>query len=234
MRNIPNYNRVVRYSVDWQELFASYYQPFLQSDIVLLDIGAGRSPVIPPDQRPVGCTYIGIDISADELNSASPEAYDEMIVGDIAQNQPALAGRVDLALARQVLEHIDDVGSALQTIHASLKKNGHFVARFSGRNAHFAIINRLVPESLGKYAMHRLLRRQPDSVFRAHYDHCTYSGLTELMSGWDSVTIIPLYRGAGYLSFAPPLSDLYLCYENWAAGANKPDLATHYILAARK
>lgn len=232
--NAPSQNRSYRYRTEWAELFAAHYRPFLQADMVLLDIGAGRTPVIPPEQRPAGCTYIGLDISADEMNRAPPSAYDEIIIGDIVLDQPELSEKVDLAVARQVLEHVDDVSSALNSIHSALKDGGHFVALLSGRNAHFAVINRLIPEALGKYGMRRLLGRQPDSVFRAHYDHCTHSGLSGLMTEWELVSITPLYAGSGYLSFSPLLRATYLRYEDWASRTNRLNLATHYILDATK
>jgi SAM-dependent methyltransferase len=210
------------------------YQPYLCDGITILDVGSGRTPAIPVAQRPNNCRYLGLDIDADELAMALSGSYDDQYEQDLREHYRELDGQVDLAISWQVLEHIEPLADALANIRAYLKPGGQFVALLSGRNAHFALINRFVPERIGVFAMKRLLNRPPDTVFRAHYDSCTYSGLSALMGSWSEVKIIPLYRGAGYFSFLRPLARLYLVYEDWAAYSGKKDLATHYMITATK
>lgn len=223
-----------RYTTSWRENFFDQFTPFLGKGITILDVGSGRTPAIPVGQRPEGCRYIGLDISAEELALAPVDSYDERFVRDLRVHDPKLDEHIDLAISWQVLEHINPLGDAMANVHAYLKPGGHFVALLSGRNAHFALINRIIPEKLGVPAMKHLLHRRPDSVFRAHYDNCTYSGLSALLREWNDIDIVPLYRGVGYFRFSEALSKMYLIYEDWAVRSNKKDLATHYIVVATK
>lgn len=223
-----------RYAYDWQGSFTTYYTPLLQPSMTILDVGSGRRPLIPAAARPEGCSYIGLDVSKEELNRAPNGAYDQQYVQDLAVHVPGLDEQVDLAVSWQVLEHIDSLTDAVANVQAYLRPNGHFVSLLSGRNAHFAVINRFVPEKLGVSAMHRLLGRPPDSVFRAPYDNCTFAGLSEMFQSWRELEIIPIFRGAGYFSFFKPAAMTYLKYENWAARNDRRDLATHYIVVAHR
>jgi SAM-dependent methyltransferase len=226
-------NSRFRYAINWVENFEAHYHRFLGEGMTILDVGSGRNPIIPVAGRPLNCHYIGIDISQDELNRAPDGSYDEMNARDLADHDPALVNRVDLAICRQVLEHIGQVPKAIGNVHSYLKPGGHFVALLSGKNSHFAIINRVIPEVIGVTAMKYLLKRPPDTVFRAHYCSCTYSELSTILASWTYAEVIPLFRGAVYLSFFPPLAALYLKYEDWIARTGKKDFATHYIIVAK-
>lgn len=46
--------------------------------------------------------------------------------------------------------------------------------------------------------------------------------------------ITPRFLGARYLRFARPLQRAYLVYEDWAARHDRGDLATHYLVVARR
>jgi len=80
----------------------------------------------------------------------------------------------------------------------------------------------------------RLRRRPIDTVFPAHYDHCTERGLRESFSRWSEVHVLPLWRGADYFAPLPRLRSLYVRYEDWAIGRGLDNLATNYVVAARK
>lgn len=231
---VAAYDLSDRYADDWLDNFAAQYETFLQDSMTILDVGSGRSPVIPVDRRPKNSRYIGLDISGSELMQAPAGSYDEQYQRDLKVHDPTLDGQIDLAVSWQVLEHIEPLSEAIDNLHAYLKPGGHFVGLLSGRNAHFALINRIIPERIGKPAMKYLLQRPPDSVFRAHYDKCTYTGLRELFDAWRKVEVAALFRGAGYLSFLRPAASLYLKYEDWAARSRKRNLATHYVIVAEK
>lgn len=223
-----------RYAENWLETFAMQYQPFLREGMTILDFGSGRRPVIPLSERPSKCRYIGLDISAAELALAPAGSYDEEYARDITNHDSALDGQIDLAVSWQVLEHVKPLSNAIDNIYSYLRADGHLVAMLSGRNAHFAVINRVVPETIGVLAMQHLLRRTPDSVFHAHYDACTYSELSRLLEAWRDVTIQPHYRGASYFNFSRSLTTIYLAFEDWLARSNKKQLATHYVISAMK
>lgn len=200
----------------------------------ILDFGSGRKPTLDQGMRPMNCRYIGLDPAADELVLAGPEAYTESFVAPIESFIPELEEQIDLAISWQVLEHVEDISQALANIHAYLKPGGTLVSMLSGRNASFAVINRLIPERIGVFAMERLLRRPPDTVFRANYDGCTYDGLSQHLSQWSTVEIVPHYRGAGYFAFSGLTQRAYLSLEDRIVRHDKRNWATHYVIRAVK
>jgi SAM-dependent methyltransferase len=206
----------------------------LRPGISVLDVGAGRRPTISPAQRPAGAHYVGLDISADELEAAAPDSYDETVVAEAEMVVSSLVDRFDLIVARHVLEHFRDIQRAAEAFHQYARPGGLFVADLSGRYAAFAVANRILPGSLARHLVARLQRRPLESVFPAHYDRCHERGLRSAFSGWDELHVIPLWRGADYLDRLPKLRSLYVRYEDWAIKRDLSNLATHYVVAARK
>jgi ubiquinone/menaquinone biosynthesis C-methylase UbiE len=207
--------------------------PFLGDGVEILDVGSGRNPAIPSDVRPNTCRYVGLDLSAAELACAPPGSYDETYVADVAARLPELEDRFDLIVSWQALEHVRAMDLALRNLHAYAKPaGGRLVALVAGRFSAFALLNQLLPQTFSETAMKRLLGRDPDTVFGAHYDRCYYSALEPLLMQWSNWEVLPLYRGAGYFSFATPLERIYLAYEDWICRAGRKNLATHYLLTA--
>ena len=222
-----------RYAVPWRRSFYEYVARVLAPGAAILDVGSGRSPAIPVDLRPPDCRYVGLDISARELAAAPVGSYDEAVVADLLEPPPELAGRFDLVVSWQVLEHVDSLVVALDAIHGCLRSGGHLAALLSGRWALFAVANRLIPRRIGVRLMGATLERDPETVFPARYDRATMSGITAALRGWTEAEIVPRYRGAGYLCAFPRLQALYVVYEGWARESH-PNLATHYLVFAEK
>jgi SAM-dependent methyltransferase len=206
----------------------------LRPGVRILDVGSGRRPAVPIGRRPPGCVYVGLDISLDELRSAPPGSYDEMLAGDVVQFRSELEGRFDLAVSWQVLEHVKPLDAALENVRQYLVPGGVLVAQLSGKFSAFALLNQVVPHRVAVWAMRRLLGRDSRTVFPAHYDGCWYGALRRMTTGWSAVEIRSRYAGAGYFGFLPPLQRLYLVYENWAARRGHRNLATHYLIHARR
>ena len=223
-----------RYRDDWLDPFRAAIQSELRPDAVVIDVGGGRHPAIARADLPSGAKYIGIDLSERELAAAPPGSYDRVIVGDVVEPQPDLEGCADLVVSWQVLEHVAPLGDAISNIHHYLRPGGLFVAQLSGGRSAFALVNRMIPHRLAKIAMKRLLRRDPESVFPAPYDRCTYSALSRTLANWSDVRIVPRYRGAQYFGFLPPLQTLYLRIEDLIARGDHRDLATHYLVVAHR
>ncbi len=226
-----------RYHTRWQDPFEDRIRARLREGMTVLDVGSGRTPTLLPAERPPNTRYVGLDLSDEELRRAGPGAYDELVAADVATGVPALVGTVDLAVSWQVFEHIKPLGAALDNLHAYLKPGGTLISLFSGRWSAFGVVNRLIPNAIGGRLVERSMRRQGTNqpVFPAHYDRCTYSALTRMMtSGWSEVEIHPLFRAATYFHFSRPLTRVYLAYENAARRAGLSDLATHYLLIARR
>lgn len=223
-----------RYRDDWLAPFRAAIQSELRPGSVVIDVGGGRRPAIPRADLPPGAVYIGIDLSERELAAAPPGSYDRVIVADVTKHQPALDGCADLVVSWAVLEHVAPLHDAIANIHSYLRPGGLFVAQLSGGRSAFALINRMIPHRLAKVAMKRLLRRDPESVFPAPYDRCTYSALSRTLAYWSDVRIVPRYRGAQYFGFLPPLQTLYLRIEDLIVRGDHKDLATHYLVVARR
>ena len=190
---------------------------------------------MPLSRRPEGITYVGLDLSRNELDAAGPDAYTEAIEADaVTVLQPRLVGSFDLVVSWQVLEHVRDLKQTLENVRQYLVPGGRFVALFSGSWSAFGIINRLLPHKLGKRIvepiMHRKERNTP--VFPAYYDKCYETALRRITTRWDSATVTPLYNGAGYFAFSRPTLRGYLAYENFVANRQLANLATHYLLVA--
>jgi 2-polyprenyl-6-hydroxyphenyl methylase/3-demethylubiquinone-9 3-methyltransferase len=217
----------------WLRPFQERVRAEVRAGQAILDVGSGRAPTVPPVERPGNIRYVGLDISAGELAAAPAGSYDEAITGDIADFNPALERRFDLALSYQVFEHVRPLPAALESIRRYLKPGGRMVAQLSGTFSVFGIANRVVPPRLGVKAMEHLLNRDPESVFPAFYDRCWHSALARALEPWASAEVIPLYTGAGYLAFARPLQAVYLGFEELAWRGDRRNLASYYIIVAQ-
>lgn len=224
-----------RYRRPWKGEFMDRVSRYLVPEMTVLDVGSGRHATVPVTDRPRDCTYIGLDLSGDELAAAGPGAYTTPIVADLTDLRPELVARVDLIVSWQVLEHVEDLSRALRNCHAYLRPGGHMVALFSGTFSAFGIINRLLPPKVGTEVAGRLMRRKNSDrpVFPAYYDRCYARALKRELSHWRQAEIEPLYRGATYFHFARPIARAYLAYENVVARRRIADLATHYVIDAQ-
>jgi SAM-dependent methyltransferase len=223
-----------RYQGSWRAPFFELVEERLRPGIAILDVGAGRTPTISAERRPAGVEYVGLDISAAELAVAGPGAYDETWIADITQHIPELDGRFDLILSWQVLEHVKPLSGAFENLRRYLRPGGIFVGQFSGQLSYFALINRVIPHRLTAMLVDRFTERDADAVFPAYFDGCRDSRLRPMLTRWSRAEVIPRYTGAAYLRFLPPAQWLYLKYEDWAMRSGRRDLATHYIVEARR
>jgi 2-polyprenyl-6-hydroxyphenyl methylase/3-demethylubiquinone-9 3-methyltransferase len=224
-----------RYHDIWEAPFRAAVESALRPGIAILDLGSGRNPTVPHDERPPGTTYVGLDLSRNELAAAPPGSYDEEVVADIGTLQEQLVDRFDLVVSWQVLEHVRDLGAAMVRIRAYLRPGGTFVAMFSGSRSAFALINRVLPFHIGAPLVARVMGRSSSNpVFPAYYDRCHASALHELLAGWSRVHISPFFRGAAYFRFSRLLSSAYLTYEDVAARNGWDNLATHYLVIATR
>lgn len=224
----------VRYATDsWRVPFDRLLQESLRPGIRILDVGAGSLPVVPVEDRPEGVEYVGLDVEEDELLKAPPGSYDDHLVADITVLQPDLVGRFDLVLSWLTMEHVEDVPAALHNLARYQRPGGRFLGYLAGAWSVGSVLNRVVPHAAAKVLMHRLLDRQPETVFRAHYDHCTFDELTTIAdTAWASAEITPIFTAGWYFRFSSALRAAYLLYEEWAASGAHPNLAPYYIIDA--
>jgi len=223
-----------RYAEHWMGPFFERVHPAIDPGIAILDVGSGRTPTIPPDQRPPECRYVGLDISASELEAAPEGSYDETVVGDLTKRDTRLEDRFDVIVSWQVLEHVASLESVLGNLHAYLRPGGRLVSQLSGSFAIFALMSRIIPHRVSVRLMKGLLGIEPETRFETRFDHCYHRALERLLSGWQAHEIVTRYNAGGYFAFSRPLLRLYLVYENWLARTNRRNLATHYIIVGVK
>jgi SAM-dependent methyltransferase len=225
-----------RYASDmWDRPFHAELDRVLEPNLRILDVGSGARPAVPPASRPAGCTYTGLDISADELAKAEPGSYDRTIVADVVEYQPELANSFDLVLSWFVLEHVKPIDAALQNMQRYLRPGGRLLAQLAGGLSPSGLANRAIPHSVAKLLLRVLLNEDPERVFPAHYDRCKQSALLHMLDrGWHDVEVRPLYVGAPYLRFSRLLTGVFVAYEEWTYRRDLRDLATYYLLLATK
>jgi SAM-dependent methyltransferase len=222
-----------RYGYRMQDVFLVTLAPLLTPGVRVLDVGAGRAPTIAAAGRPPGCRYVGLDASPEELAAAPDGSYDEVIVHDVTRPL-TIDAAFDIAISWQVLEHVESLPAALENLRNALADGGTLLAQLSGRYAAFALFARLLPHRLRAAAMARWLEQPQEEKFPIRYDHCTARELERLLASWSSSEIVPFYRGATYLSHLRQLQRVYLAYESALAGRDARNLATHYLIIAKR
>lgn len=216
----------------WRAPFDARVTASLAPGAHVLDVGSGRTPTVPLAERPRDCRYVGLDLSASELELAPSGAYDELVVTDVARRVPALERSFDLIVSWQVLEHVKPLAAAIEHLRCYLRPGGRLVAFFSGTFSAYALLNTAIPNRLGVRVVARVMRRPPDTVFPAYYDRCYHWGLERMLESWSAAEVVPLWGGAAYFRFSRVLQSVYLAYEEWARLGGHRNLATHYLVAA--
>lgn len=226
--------RYTAYGRSWRADFMDLVKPALCTGATVLDVGAGRRPVLLPSERPAGLKYIGLDVLQSELDAAPVASYDEAIAADVSEHLQRLDKQFDLIVSWQVFEHLPSVPAALDNFYEYLKPGGLAVISLSGRYSLFGLINMLLPRRVGVRIVSHVMRRDPSTVFPAYYDHCYRSALDRLVQHWSATHIVSAWAGAMYLRTVKPLQSAYVFYEEWAAATRHEDLATHYFMQLRK
>ena len=155
---------------DYQSLVPAY----IQKGDTVFDIGGGKIPFVSADlKKQLRLRVIGLDIDAEELRQAPKNIYDETIVQDISIYKPA-EPFADIVICEAVLEHVQDVDEAMRSITMSLKPGGKLLIFLPCRNALFARINMLIPESVKKRLLYHIFPESKHGQgFPAYYDNCT-------------------------------------------------------------
>jgi SAM-dependent methyltransferase len=200
----------------------------------VLDLGAGARPTVPVDSRPANCTYVGLDVSEEELKRAPGGSYDELAIADAAAFEPDLAGRFDLVISMFAFEHVDDLERSLANARAYLRSGGRLIAYFSGRYSVPSLLNRALPERISEGLLQRLTGRDADSVYPARCDRCSDRDLRELIASdrWARAEILPCFWGEKYFRFSRVAHAAYMLYEELAWRGGRRQLATHYLIDA--
>lgn len=221
-----------RYATDtWQVPFAPRLADALADGVRVLDVGAGARPMVPPEERPPGCSYVGFDVDAEELEKAPAGSYDDIVVGDVCTLEESLVGEFDLVLSWLTMEHVKPVPQALYNLSRYQRPGGRFLGYLAGSFSVHAVLNRMLPHGVSKRLMQRLLGREPDTVFPARYDQCWQTALERVAaSAWSQSAVVPLFTGGWYFRFSPLLRAPFLAYEEWAETGGHANLAAYYLI----
>jgi SAM-dependent methyltransferase len=201
--------------VDGSRFFREVFlASFLEPDQRIVDLGSGRFPCIDKTTKERLSLHItGIDISAAELAAAPAGSYDETIVADVTAYRGS--GNADLVVSHAVLEHVHGTEKAFQAIASMVKPGGRVALFVPSRNAVFARLNLLLPESMKRalLAMHPEKKQGHGGGWPACYDRCTPRGFSALarQSGLDVIRIEPFFASSYFMVVTP----LYILWRAW-------------------
>ena len=222
--------------IDAKEYFRNYYlQRLITEHARIYDIGGGRNPVISMHLKgSKSLSVIGLDISAEELTKAPHGMYDFKIAADITNFEGA--GDGDFVVSKAMLEHVKDTNSAFRSIHTILKPGGLGLIFVPCRNAIFARINTIIPESWKRRILFLVYPSARNyQGWPAYYDHCTPSGFRVLAeaNGFEVVDLKAFYFSVYFQFFLP----LYLVWRLWvllARALMDDDAAETFCICVRK
>jgi SAM-dependent methyltransferase len=173
-----------------------------------LEIGGGRDPLFLPDEVAAHGFEVTLnDISAHEL-SLAPAGYAKIQCDIASRAASAILGaeRYDLAYCRMVMEHVPNVATMWENIHAVLAPGGVALSFFPTLYAPPYVLNRMIPEKLSRRLLETVFPdRKEDGdnpKFPAYYDHCfsEESKIVPMLErvGFRDVVVLPFW---GYSYF---------------------------------
>lgn len=223
-----------------RDFFVLYYE--LVADLLLhqiprivLDVGCGQQTYLTDLVPNLPTVFVGIDNEIGELEHNRD--LNHLVVADATRRLPFADDSIDLVTSRSVLEHLTDTDQFLRDSYRVLNSGGYAIHIMPGRNAPFAILNRLLSNRVTKRLLSLLY---PDIQggwgFPAHYDNCTYKSIQAAIkrSGLDVVEVHCRYYQATYFRAFFPAYLLFLVYDLMLWVLRVKRLASQIIVVARK
>jgi SAM-dependent methyltransferase len=202
----------------------------------IVDIGAGKTTPYAAAISDSSIELIGIDLLHEDLDAN--QALTQRIVCNVVNDGiPREAQNAGLITSRMVLEHASDLGRFAQEIHDALAPGGDTIHLFAGRYSLFAILNRLLPETISRRALFAL---RPESVevggFPTFYDntHATAAEAVFRHAGMVGVATEVSYEVSQYFRFFFPLFVLVRMWETALHRLKLKNLGSFVLLAARR
>jgi SAM-dependent methyltransferase len=173
----------------------------------VVDVGAGRETPYAAEFERGSVEVIGVDVLADDLE-VNP-SLNQWIARDVIRDGlPPEAMNAGLITSRMVIEHMPDLDRFASEVYSALAPGGKTIHLFAARYSLFAIVNRLLPESLSKWILFKL---RPESAevggFTTYYDrtHAEAAGKVFRAAGLVRVETEVSYEVAPYFRFCFPL-----------------------------
>lgn len=224
------------YREDGHEQYKEHIVPaFLRPGICVYDVGGGKRPYLTADaKRTLGARVVGIDIDRNELDRAPAGIYDRSIAADIATIQGD--GDADLIICQAVFEHVHDVEGGTRALASILRPGGVALLFVPCRNALFARLNLLLPESVKRsllFGFYPGVREHQG--FPSYYQHCTPSALGRIAEahGLEVLEIRPHWASGYFHAFLPA----YAGWRAWtilARELDRRDFCETFTLILRK
>lgn len=210
---------------------------FAQPDVQkVLDIGAGKKWPFPISYKSAyGLYVIGGDIDAAEMEHNL--ALDERVEIDATQDLSVPDSSMDVVMAYSGVEHFSDNQAFLDLAFKALRPGGFFIAQFPGSLAPFAILNKMLPESVKLKVVHALIPgSQGVQGFPAHYNHTRYSKFVKIANkaGFSVDFTMPGFFSASYFGFLFPLYVAAMLYDVLRYALGNRDLASYNLFVLRK
>jgi SAM-dependent methyltransferase len=144
-------------------------------DADLLELGGGRWPAFRLAQFPDSVrSYTVNDISEQELYLL-PDGYDAACF-DVIGDASAFQGRYDVVFSRFLAEHVSDGRAMHRNVYQVLKPGGAAFHLIPTLYALPFVINRLLPERLGRMVLSMSPSRDISPKFPAFYSYCRGDG----------------------------------------------------------
>jgi ubiquinone/menaquinone biosynthesis C-methylase UbiE len=186
---------------------------YLKHGLKVYDVGGGKQPFIDTIKKKyLEINVIGVDIDNGELNRAPMSAYNNTICADISKFRGSNDG--DLLICQAVLEHVEDIRGAFAGISSLLKKGGVALVFVPSRNAAFARLNLLLPESIKRRLLFGIFPKSKYAQgFPSYYSNCTPREFCAIakQNKMDCETIHCYYMSS-YFKFCFPI---YMVWRIW-------------------
>lgn len=202
----------------------------------VVDVGAGRTTPYAPAIADATTELIGIDVLGDDL--AANQLLTRYIVCDFVKHGiPKEAEGAGLVTSRMVIEHVPDLENFAQSVYRTLAPAGRTVHLFAARYSIFAILNRLLPDSLSRRVLFAL---RPESVevggFPTFYDHTHAKAAKSVFerAGMINVEIEVSYQTSQYFHFFFPLFVVARIWETVLHRLALENLGSYVLLTARR
>ena len=212
------------------------YLNSLTGAAIVADVGGGKRCHFARYRKPDSTVRIvAVDVSEEEFSENRD--VDETRVADVWRRMPFSPGEVDMVVSRSTLEHLPDVESFVGNAADSLRPGGYFIHVLPSRFAPYAIINRLLPNSVSKVLLRAIFPGSEGVLgFPAYYDRTYASSMRALLErhGFDVIDLRVDYYQSEYFEFLVPLYLASALYELVISALGAEDLAATIFVVARK
>ena len=215
----------------YEDLLPKYLKPNLR----VWDIGGGKRPAITPQVKQcLNLQVSGLDISQKELDAAPQFVYDKTFCADIT----TFRGKEnsDLIICQALLEHVNCTRSTFTAINSILAAGGRALIFVPCRNALFARLNLLLPETWKRSLLFFFYpHARGKQAFKSFYDRCTPHDFRQLAAEHKfEIEEERIYFKSSYFTFFFPLHLLWRIWVIAFRAIVKDQAAETFSMVLRK